>query len=329
MQLSLRFLRRSFLCLLTLATFLICLLSACDHNPSVSSIADSPSQISNCQVIKHGMGETCVPINPQRVITLDPFSVENALALGIQPVGVAMSSDWFEDRDYLHDSLSDVEMVGDFYQPNLEKIVSLKPDLILGLTLDEKIYPQLTQIAPTVLFDFESSGQWKDILTHNAATLAMTDVATQVMAAYRDRLNNFRDKMGSNALNQLTISIVRVTESGISPYLSNSFCSTILQDAGLNLIPNLINNDNRLISKERISELDADVMFVWSHNYKPEIAQETQSISQLINSDPLWQKLKAVQQGNVYVVPSYWIGSSILSANAVLDDLFKYLVEKE
>jgi iron complex transport system substrate-binding protein len=328
-QLSSRFLKRSFLCLLALATIIVCLISACDQNPSANSTADSSAQISECRVIEHAMGETCVPLNPQRVIALDPFSVENMLALGIEPIGFAMASDWLEDRDYLRDKLSGIEMIGDFYQPNLEKVLSLKPDLILGTTGDEASYSKLAQIAPTVLFKFESSGQWKEILMHNAETLGVKNVADQLMKAYDDRLDNFRDQIGRDVLDQLTVSIVRITDSGVAPYLSNSFCSKILEDAGLKLILNPGRDDDWLISKERISELDADVMFVWSYGYQPELAQEEQTISALIKTDPLWQSLKSVQQGNAYAVPSYWIGSGILSANAVIDDLFKHLVDDQ
>ena len=282
------------------------------------------------------MGETCVPSSPQRVIALDPFSLENVLALGMQPVGIALPSDWLEDRDYLRDRLSDIEIVGEFYQPSLEKILALKPDLILGLTQDEKIYPQLAQIAPTVLFDLETSGQWKDILMHNANSLGKTDIANLIMADYSARLDDFKTQMGISKVPskeilsyQMTVSIIRVADSGIAPYLSNNFCSNILRDAGLNLIPEPGNYGGWLISEERLSELDADVIFVWSYGYQPEMSQEAQSVSMLINTDPLWQQLKALQKRNVYVVPSYWIGGSIFSANAIIGDLFKYLVDAQ
>ena len=42
---------------------------------------------------------------------------------------------------------------------------------------------------------------------------------------------------------------------------------------------------------------------------------------------PLWFKLKAVQQGKVYQVGSYWVGTSPLAANRVIDDLFKFLLK--
>jgi iron complex transport system substrate-binding protein len=42
----------------------------------------------------------------------------------------------------------------------------------------------------------------------------------------------------------------------------------------------------------------------------------------------LWQQLNAVKQGKVYQVPDYWIGYGPLAANAVIDDLYKYILDK-
>ncbi|MEM8832349.1 MAG: hypothetical protein AAGE96_23865 [Cyanobacteria bacterium P01_G01_bin.19] len=44
---------------------------------------------------------------------------------------------------------------------------------------------------------------------------------------------------------------------------------------------------------------------------------------------PLWQQLKAVREGQVYIVDAnIWEGGNPIAANLVLDDLYKYLVEK-
>lgn len=278
------------------------------------------------------MGETCVPLNPQRVVTIDPFSLENVLAFGIQPVGVAMSPDWLDDRAYLRDRLSSIEVIGDFTQPSMEKILALKPDLILGLTEDEEIYPQLTKIAPTVLFDFESSAQWKEILMHNAVTLGMTDVANQLMAAYSDRLNDFKTQMSTSAAfreenHSLEVSIIRVYPNIISIYPRDTFAGLIVEDAGL-ARPSVQDQLRQLdISKESLHLADGDIIFLWSSE-SDQAQQEIQTKIAKLKADPLWQQLNAVQQGKVYEMPSYWIGYSILTANAVLDDLFRYLVEE-
>jgi iron complex transport system substrate-binding protein len=316
--------------LLTLITIVLCLVSACGDHSSSTNISNAQLQPSDCRVIKHAMGETCVPRNPQRVVTIDPFSLENVLAFGIQPVGVAASSDWLEDRDYLRDRLPDIEIIGDFGQPNLEKILVLKPDLILGLSATKDVYPQLSQIAPTVLFDFTSSGQWKSILMHNANSLDKTDVANQLMAGYNNRLNNFKTRMRVNATSpkenpqQLEVSIIRIYPNTISIYTHDTFVGSIVKDAGLTRPPAHHQSGQLSISKESLQVADGDVIFLWS-NETGRVQQEMQTKIAQLKADPLWQNLNAVQQGRVYEVPSYWIGSSILTANVVLDDLFKYL----
>ncbi len=50
---------------------------------------------------------------------------------------------------------------------------------------------------------------------------------------------------------------------------------------------------------------------------------------QQLQKEPLWSELKVVQQGKVYVVGQYWLFGSYLSANRVLDDLFKYLLPEQ
>ncbi len=313
--------------LLALVTLIICLVSACDNNVSSNPVSDSSLRPSDCRIVDHAMGETCVPLNPQRVVTIDPFSLENVLAFGVQPVGVAASSDWLEERNYLHNRLSGIEVVGDFTQPSLEKILALKPDLILGLTEDKQIYPQLMQIAPTVLFNFESSRQWKDILMHNAETLAMTDVANQLMVAYNNRLADFKAQMDTR-LQRLQVSIIRIYPNTISIYSRDSFVGSIIEDAGL-ARPPVQNQPGQLdISKESLQIADGDVIFLWSNEFG-QTQQEVDTKITNLKADPLWQQLNAVQQGRVYEVPNYWIGYSILTANVVIDDLFKYLVKAQ
>jgi iron complex transport system substrate-binding protein len=100
-----------------------------------------------------------------------------------------------------------------------------------------------------------------------------------------------------------------------------------LRDAGLNYPLIQDHYRNAIVPRERIQDIDADVILIWSYSNSASI-EETQSTLKQLKNDPLWLQLRAVQQGRVYDVSSYWIGDSILEANAVVDDLFKYLVEK-
>ena len=84
-----------------------------------------------------------------------------------------------------------------------------------------------------------------------------------------------------------------------------------------------------MISRELIPQADADVIFVWTGENTAEGKIEAEKQLTQLQSDPLWQQLNAVQQEQVYQVPSYWIGSSAIAANLVIDDLFQHLIEEK
>jgi iron complex transport system substrate-binding protein len=277
-------------------------------------------------VVEHGMGKTTVPANPSRIITLDEYALECALALQNQPVGSVI----FENTPpYFQGKIQGIENLGSEGEPSLEKILALKPDLILGTMLHEQTYRQLSQIAPTVLTPHKDSKDWKAALMDFAEALGKTDVAEQILQDYRDRLETFQTQMGDE-LKQTQVSVVRVYPTHISLYLKDVFIGTILQDAGLPRPPSQDKPGAAYeISKERIRDADGDVIFLWTYGYNQQYQQEAQTGLEQLKTDPLWLQLNAVQQGRVYEVPGYWIGAGPLAANAVIDDLFKYLVGDE
>ena len=124
------------------------------------------SENQDVRVIEHAMGKTEITGTPKRIVTLYQGATDVAVALGVKPVGVVES--WVEQPvyNYMKDDLEGVAIVGEETQPNLEEIAKLKPDLIIASKLrHEKIYDQLSQIAPTVthetVFKFKHEfGMW-------------------------------------------------------------------------------------------------------------------------------------------------------------------------
>lgn len=308
------------------------LVSACgvfSHSPIVST-----NRPSDCRMVQHAAGDTCVPLQPQRVVALDSLSLEYLLALGIQPVG-AVLSDAFVSQ--LHSDLTGITDIGNAEEPSLEKILALQPDLILGGDFHQTVYTQSSQIAPTVLYAFEHSGQWKSVFMSIAQMLQKTTVAEQVMKDYDARLDQFRRQMGDR-LEELHVSVVRIYPDRINLYLKDAFCGVILQDAGLRRPDpqNISASEAEVrfgnpiqvsISQESLAQADADVMFLWTGENTVEANQQAQQQLTDLKQSPLWQQLRVVQQNTIYQVPGYWIGSGPIAARAVIDDLFKYLIE--
>ncbi len=77
-----------------------------------------------------------------------------------------------------------------------------------------------------------------------------------------------------------------------------------------------------MVSLERVDLLDADVLFAMLDPGAEENFKKYQK-------SQLWQLLKVAKNNQVYTVDSgYWYGGNILAANAILDDLYKYLLKE-
>lgn len=292
-----------------------------DRNKSF--ISDNVNSSELTHTVNHALGTTKVPANPKRIVALSFYAIESLLAMDIEPQGVIPP----DRKPHLQQALKEIPKVG--LPTNLEKVLKLQPDLIVGSTYSEDIYDQLSQIAPTVLAEYNGSDSWQAIHRKVGEAINQTEKAEQVLAEYRSRLESLQEKLGDRA-ESIEISVVRLFPDRVNLVTAGSFAGSILEDAKLSR-PSSQQEDGvyRTISQEQLQLADGDVLFVWSHGNTPEEREKAQAKIEQLKSDPLWSQLEVVQEGNVYSVGSYWIGSGPIAANLVIDDLFRYLVEEE
>ena len=314
--------------LFLLVSLILFTTSACNSDSS-----NLPSEVTNlssteCRMMTHAMGETCIPNNPQRIATISDFTLHHVLALGVRPIGNAVDG-WRSDvPDYLTNKTEGIERLGISTQPNLEKILELRPDLILSWGYIPDVYPLLAQIAPTVMDTLEgSSGNdvWREHFAFVAEALDRQEIAQQAWNQYYQRIEGLKEALGEQYKNK-RISIMTVAPDFENHASSrNSFVGSVLSDAGLTLTDSQ-NIDSgagwiQYSSEEFTSFFDGDILFVTITGDADSIRLEE------LKSNPFWAQLKAVEQGNVYIVDSLtWQGANLLAANAVIDDLLKYLV---
>ena len=278
------------------------------------------------RLFTHALGETEIPVNPQRIVVLD--GVDNLLALGVKPVGAAqwigsasgMEAAW---PAYLDPAdLEGITFLGASSEPNLEALVALHPDLIIGRTNPhEEIYAQLSQIAPTVIVDIANSGQWREQFILYAEILGREAEAQALMAQFEERATAIAERLAQLDPNP-EVSVARFDPERIVMYQGGLFVGQVLAAAGVQRPANqAVDNSSEQLSLETITELDADVIFAIESN--PE-----QSRYQELVDTPLWGQLRAVQNERVYAVPfDLWIGGwTIIGANRILDDVERYLL---
>ncbi len=116
------------------------------------SFSNSDYGANETRTITHAMGETEISGTPTRIVTLDWSASEILLAMDISPIAV---TDLAGMKQYLKPEglAPEIVDVGQPFEPNLEKIVELEPDLILAETFGQAaLYDELSSIAPTVMY---------------------------------------------------------------------------------------------------------------------------------------------------------------------------------
>ncbi|WP_257235802.1 hypothetical protein [Nostoc sp. 'Peltigera malacea cyanobiont' DB3992] len=108
------------LCILIAISFL--LLAAC-HSGFGQNIGESKSQLSipECRLFKHELGESCVPINPQRVVVAEQITLEPLIALGLKPIGIPDATFVGSKANFLKSQMAGITYIGKEGQLNLEK----------------------------------------------------------------------------------------------------------------------------------------------------------------------------------------------------------------
>ncbi len=310
--------------LLMFVTFL--LVTACYGKTKNSVSPKIQLAASECRVIQHQLGKACVPINPQRLIVTDEITLDAVLALGLKPIAVAEPKYVSSKARLFAGKIKGITSIGKDAQLNIEKIVQLHPDLILGFAgvgINAQNYNLFSQIAPTVTLKNVQTA-WKDTFQLVGEILSKSEQAKQLLAQYQQRVEKLRTVIEQLGKTEVSLSRFYGGWQTTEFRTKFSFPGSILAEVGLS-IPvaqrQLTHADVPFVqvNLESLELLDADILFVAVDPGAKETFKKYQT-------SQLWQLLNVVKKKHVYTVDSgYWVFGNILSANAILDDLFKHL----
>lgn len=286
---------------------------------------------SGFRAVTDAAGQTiCVPQNPQRVVALMESDLDALLALGIQPIGTTNGRGQPTPPRYLDEYLDGIEVVGAFYNPNLESVLALDPDLILfGGFNDADVLAQLNAIAPTVN-TFMNGESWKSHLLRVGEVMNMPDKAQTFIDEYESRVEDIKSALGDNAAAEFIVA--RWSADGPQVMAPTTFSSTVLLDLGLTApaeIPDLQpgHPHSAPLSLETLDVIDVDWAFVGTLSG---VGDAVDALNAALEN-PLYQALRVVQNDHLVLVDgSLWtsIGGPI-AAMRVLDDVEAALIKGE
>lgn len=242
-------------------------------------------------------GEITVDEKPERIVALNAELLDALVALDEEPTAFAgyveTEEELISQRPWLEGIYtSDLvpELVGEDYKAAVEAIASWEPDLIVGTiwTIDESLYEQLSQIAPTYAgVDPDSNTDWDVTVRALASLTGKTDEAERVTAEVDAAFADARDRLPG---------LQGKTYNGGS-YRDQNFIlagGKYWEDLGLlpaDGQPDSLGGNSATVSLENLDQLTADVLVFWLYG-DPDAQAE-------IESDPRFAELPAVENGTV------------------------------
>ncbi|MED4650834.1 iron(III) dicitrate-binding protein [Bacillus pseudomycoides] len=280
-------------------------------------------------VIKHAMGETTIKGIPKRVVVLTNEGAEALLAVGVTPVGSTKPRAGEEWYPHLAKELKDTKVVGTERDVNLEAIMKLKPDLIIGNKMrHEKVYEQLKEIAPTVYAE-TLRGDWKENFTLYTKAVNKEKEGQKALDDYKKRIEAIKEKLGDKIVSK--VSIIRFVPGDVRIYQKNSFSGVVLQDIGFKRPPLQDKDDFAIkgVTKEQIPNMDGDYLFYFTSDKDANKNNEGNTIAKEWTEDPLFKQLQASKNNKVFEVDEViWnTAGGIKAANLMLDDIEKYFLK--
>lgn len=289
--------------------------------PSATPVA-SPTEAA-CREVEHALGSSCIPADPQRVVTLGcQTSLEYAVALGLPLVGYDVSPFPPEIPPYVDASaVAGATPVGSCFEPDLEKVQPLEPDLII-YTFDAGNYPQVSAIAPTVVLQAGYTS-YRDDFLGAAELLGRTEQANAHLADLDTRIVALRDKLAPK-LGSKTVSVFNTGTDGKARIASTgTYQGELLAELGIERPESQVADDRIEIGLEQIGLLDADVGFATFGFTDPSTAEAAEATKKQYLENPLWKTLKFVQDDQLYEMDrAVFFGyHGIYWADGVLQDI--------
>lgn len=189
----------------------------------------APAADTGPRTVTHARGVTEVPVDPQRIVVLEPVQLDTAVALGDIPVGAAVLSVPNGVPAYLGAEAAGVKTVGTVAEPSLEQIAALDPDLILGTeSRHGALYDRLATIAPTV-FMASQADPWQDNVLLVGRALGAEAQAQALLDGYRARCAEIADTYDTAGM---TAQLIRPRDGLLTLYGPTSFAGSTLECAG-------------------------------------------------------------------------------------------------
>lgn len=239
---------------------------------------------------------------PQRVAVLSTTFIGIHYATG--GTAIAKSSEK-SGGSPIPEEAKKIDSVGMSGSIDLEKLISEKPDFVIGqVGLHEKLLDSLKSAnIPCVLLKMKSYDDVIKKLELFGKLNDKVDKANALIKTVEDKKNDIVNKLPKK---ETKIAILFVTSQDVQLKLDNSIAGNVasilkLKNITSGITPPKAGTENIPFSMEKIIENDPDVIFVTMMGTTKELAE--QEIKKDLEVNPAWSGLRAVKEKKIVYLP--------------------------
>ena len=235
---------------------------------------------------------------PERIVVTSASFLEPLYAVGGSVVGRP------ESKTKVPPEAKEVPRIGRVYQIDAEKVIALKPDLvILNKGMNEKLIDTLNaNYIKTLVLDMKS---YEDVKREIGIFAALTGEKEKGEALVQKMDADIDAVRTSIPQEKKRVAIIHSTGQGLSVQLDGSIAGNIANILGWENtaagMPALDKNpDAAPYSMETLVAQNPDIIFVTSMGEEAEIRA---SMEAMFAESPAWQSVGAIRDGRVYYLP--------------------------
>ncbi|MCG7219821.1 siderophore ABC transporter substrate-binding protein [Acinetobacter sp. AG3] len=301
-------------------------LSGCDKKPAADA-NQGAQKLATPIMVKHELGTTSIAYHPQRAAVLDMNEADFLDQLSIPIAG--MPKDYVPHFLQKYKDDQKVQDLGAIVQPNMERIYTLKPDIILMTPLQANQYQALSKIAPTVHYDINfNNSQQHHIEAIKAHLITLGQIFNQQQLATQkvDALDAKVAEVRKITANRPEKALVVLHNNGaFSNFGVQSRYGFVFNAFGVKPASTVVDTSlhGQPISSEFIKQADPDILYIVD---RTAVMEHRPTIDAERMSNPLLRQTKAWKNGKVVFVDAdawYITAASPTSMHILIDDVIK------
>jgi len=297
---------------------LLLLLTACG-NTTTSTTTNKESESADTKKVQTMNGEIEIPINPKRIVAEE--YIATLIVLNVKPIGAPGLT---LENYYLKDALKGVASIGTYGKPSTEKIIELKPDLIITGNGDN--YEALSKIAPTVVIPYGELKDAHEELTYFGQLLGKEQEAKEWLAQYDQKIADAKAQVDAIIPADASFSIIEDAGKKLYVYGDNfgRGGQPVYQALGRKPPAKFANE----IMEKQWAEISEEMLSEYAGDYII-LTADTRTLEDF-KKDPIWSSLPAVKNNHLYIWPEerswYYDPTAVL---AQVEELTKWLTSKK